>query len=795
MGQLVSEARHALRRLARQTSFTLTTLTTIGVAIGANTLIFALVHGILLRPIGVPQPEELVRVEEIHQSGPVNLTGATFLDLREKSRTLRAIAAFRVGPASVSDEVHAVQGTAATVTNDYFPAIGLGPIRGRVFVRADFVPNTDPTVVISRELWQRLFNADPSVTGRTVLINAVRRQVVGIMDLPASAPGAADLWLPYPDDSTLLHNRRAHLFAVIARISPGASPGGVNSELDTISSNIRRAVPDIGTFTLTSTTARDRIVRAIRPTLIVLSSAVLVLLAVGFANVSSLVLVQGTSRARELSIRTALGAGRSRLVRQLLVESTILGLLGGVIGTVLGAWAVPVVCRLLPASVPRVTDVSIDTTVMIFGVLLSIACALAFGIIPALRASVRDPMDALRSRETVGGSSRLRDALVSAEVALTLMLLVGAGLVGRTLISVSRVPLGFDPENVTVMDLSLPAARYDGMIPQRQFYDAVLERLTAIPGVTAAGVSGALPLMPTAATGIHPQDGVPNLDPTADIVPVTPAIFPALRIPLVRGRLFDGRDRSGTLPVAIVSASAARDFWPAGTDPIGRAITMHDWGEPYRATVVGIVGDVHQSGPDSLVSPTVYFPFAQFPETTLTQSLAVRTTQPADLVIAAMRDIIRTIDRDQPIAQASTMADRLSSATAQRRVNLLLLGAFAAAALLMAAVGVYGVVASAMAARTREIGVRMALGATRLDIARLGTIRGAGPVLVGVLAGMGGALLEGRAVQGLLYGVTPHDPPALLFAVTLVLLVALAAVSGPVRRAMRIDPLNALRAD
>jgi putative ABC transport system permease protein len=794
MGLFVSEARYAIRLLARHTSFSLTTLTTIAVAIGANTLIFALVHGILLRPLGVPEPERLVRVEETHESGPTNLTGATFVDVRDRARTLQSIAAFRIGPASVSDDVHAVQGTAATVTGDYFATIGLAPMRGRLFDSADFIPNADPTVVISRALWQRLFSADPSAVGRVVLINAARRQLVGVVDLPASAPGAADLWLPYPEGAPLMRNRRAHLFTVIARMTPASSPGGVNSELDAIAADIRRAFPDMGPFSLGSTTIRDRIVRSIRPTLIVLSGAVLVLLAVGFANVSSLVLVQGSVRARELSIRAALGAGRSRLVRQLLVETAILGLLGGVVGTLLGVWAVPIVCQLLPG-VPRVTDVSVDASVTAFGVLLSIACALAFGIVPALRASVRDPMDALRSRELIGGSSRLRDALVAAEVALTLMLLVGAGLVARTLISVSRVPLGFDPENVVTMDLSLPAARYDGIAAQRRFYDAVLERVTAVPGVTAAGVSGALPLMPTAATGIQAQDGVPNLDPSADIVPVTPAMFPSLKIPLVRGRLFDERDRAGAMPVAIVSASAARDFWPAGTDPIGRAITMHDWGEPYRATVIGIVGDVHQSGPDSPVSPTVYYPFAQFPETTLMQSLAVRTNEPADRIIGAMRDIVRTVDRDQPIARAGTMADRLSSATAQRRVNLLLLGAFALAALLMAAVGVYGVVASAMAARTREIGVRMALGATRRDIARLGTIRGAGPVLIGVIAGLGGALLEGRAVQGLLYGVTPRDPAALLFAVTLVMLVAFAAVSGPIRRAMRIDPLDALRAD
>jgi len=795
MGRLVSEARHAIRVHVRHRAFSLTAITTIAVAIAASTLIFALVDGILLRPLGIPNPERLVRVEEILDTGPANLTGATFEDLRARSRTLQSVAAFRIGPASVSADEHAVQAMAASVTAGYFPAIGVGAVRGRLFERSDSLANAAPAVVISRALWQRVFDANPAAIGRMLLVNAERRQMVGVVDIPASAPGAADIWLPYPDDSPLLRNRRAHLFTVIARVSGGSSLSIVNAELDATAADIRRSTADATSLVLRSSTVQERLVRPIRPTLIVLSCAVLVLLAVGFANVASLVLVQGSVRARELSIRTALGAGRGRLLRQLMIESVLLGTAGGAIGATMGAWAVPIVRQFLPATLPRVTDVAVDGRVIAFGIVLSVVGALAFGTVPAFHASVRDPMDALRSRESIGGSSRLRDALVAAEVALTLMLLVGAGLVGRTLLSVSRVPLGFDPHGVVTMDISLPAARYEGANAHRQFYDAVLERLSRLPGLSATGVSGALPLTPTAATGMEPQDGVPNLDAIADVVPLTPGTFASLRIRLVRGRLFVESDRAGAAPVAIVNASAAREFWPAGVDPVGRTITMHDWGAPYRATVVGIVGDVHQAGPDAAVTPAVYYPFAQFPETTLAQSLLVRTTQPIERIVPAIRDIVRSIDRDQPIARSATMDERLASATAQRRVNLLLLGAFAAAALLMAAVGVYGVVASAMAARTREIGVRMALGATRRHIATLGTARGAGPVLAGVAVGFAGALLEGRLVGTLLFGVQPHDPPTLLLAGVVVIAVAFAAVSGPVRRAMRIDPLEALRSE
>jgi putative ABC transport system permease protein len=795
MGLVVSEVRHAIRLLARQRSFTITALATIAVAIAANTLIFALVRGILLRPLPVHQPDRLVLIEQMHQTGPSHMTGATFVDLHARTRTLQSLAALRIVPASVSDEAHAVQASAAIVTADYFTALQAGPVRGRVFARADFVTSAEPVVIVSGALWRRMFNGDPAVIGRPVLVNAARRRLVGVVDLPASIPGTADLWLPFPDDSPLFRNRRAQLLTVVGRLADITSAAAATSELDAVSADIRRSDPSAGALQLRATLLSDRIVQSIRPTLLVLWGAVFVLLAVGFANVANLVLVQGSVRARETSIRAALGASSWRLVREGLIESVILGVAGGGLGTLLGAWAVPIVRQLLPAGVPRATDVAVDPSVVAYGISISIACAILFGTFPALRASGRHTMDALRGREPVAGSSRLRDGLVASEVALTMILLAGAGLAGRTLLSVSQVSLGFDPRSVVTMELSLPAARYDGVVAQRQFYQAVLDRLAAVPGVTSAGVSGALPLTPTAATGMEPQDGIENTQPSADVITATPALFTALRVPLVRGRLFEPGDRTGAAPVALVSEKAAREFWPAGADPIGRAITMHDWGPPYRATVIGIVGDVHQAGPDQPVSPAVYYPFAQFPETTLVQSVVVRTNQPADRIISSIRDVVRSVDRNQPIGRTATMEDRLSGATAQRRINLLLLGAFALAALLMAGVGVYGVVAFAMASRTREIGVRMALGATRRDIAMLGTLRGAGPVLVGLGIGIGGALLSGRAIEGVLFGVTSRDPSTLTTAAVVVLLVALAAVAGPMRRAMRIDPLDALRVE
>jgi putative ABC transport system permease protein len=462
----------SVRLLRRQPAFTLTALATIALAIAANTLIFALVRGILLRPLPLREPNQLVRIEELHRSGASNLTGATFADLRMRSRTVEAIAAFRTGPAAVSDQGHAVQASSSAVTADYFKVLGTAPVLGRLFDRTDFLGGSTPTVVISRALWQRLFNSDPTAIGRIILVNAARRQIVGVADVPASAPGASNLWLPYPEDAPLLRNRRAHLYTVVARVSPRVSIAAANAELEAIAVGLRPLGGDVSDVSFRASGLADRMVQPLRPALLVLRSSVLLLLTIGFANVANLLLVQGSVRARELSIRTALGAGRVRLMRQLIIESLVLGAVGGALGSALGIWSVPVVRRFLPPSLPRVTEVTADPILPVFGIGLSIACAVAFGLLPALRASIRDPMDALRSRDMEARPSRTRDVLVAAEVALTLILLVGAGLLGRSLLSVSRVPLGFDPRSLVTIDLSLPSGKYNDAAAHRQFTSA-----------------------------------------------------------------------------------------------------------------------------------------------------------------------------------------------------------------------------------------------------------------------------------------------------------------------------------
>jgi putative ABC transport system permease protein len=796
MISLPRDLRHTIRTLARRPAFAATAIATIALAIGANTLMFALIRAVLLKPLPLPEPDRLVRVEQVHQSGPSNVTGATFRDLQARTTTLASVAAFRVSPATLSAEREAVQASATTMTSGYFTVLGVTPRAGRLPAAEDFVSGGAPVVFIDSAAWRRFFSHDPSAIGRILLVNAVPRIVAGVIDVPSSIPGAADVWLPYPDDAPLLMNRRARLFTVVGRLRPGISVSAASSELDNIARQVRHDAPEAGMdLSLRATSLAERIVQPIRSALVVLWAAVGVLLLIAFANVSNLLLMQGTIRARELSLRTALGASRATLVRQLALESVLLGVAGGVTGAAIGAWGLTVLRAALPPLLPRVTEVRADATVVLPGIALSLVASILFGLVPAIRASRRDAAASLRSRHGEQAGSRLRDIFVAAQVALTLVLLFGAGLLGRSLLAVTRVPLGFDPSDVTTADLSLPSARYDDAAAHARFYARLLEQMSGVQGLDAIGVTGALPLSPTAATTMIPQDGRSDQQADADVITATPGLFTALRIPLVRGRSITDLDRSGAQPVALVNETAARQFWPAGVDPIGRTIEMRDWGSPYSATVIGIVGDVHQAGPDQPSAPAVYYPLAQFPETTLMQTVVVRSRVPLERVIGGIRDAVARIDAAQPIALAAAMPERIASALAPRRFNLLLLGAFASSALLLAAVGIYGIVAFAMAARTREIGIRMALGAAPRHIVRLAVVRGVVPVLFGVTAGAVASLAVSRALAVLVFGVATHDAASLGIAIALVIAAGLAAIAGPARRVLRVDPAIALQAE
>ena len=767
---------------------------TIALAIVGNTVMLGLIGGILLSPLPLPDSGQLVRIDETHAAGISNVTGATFADLRARTRSLAGVAAIRTSPATFSAEAQALQITAATVTADYFPVLRLPAVSGRLPAATDFTTGGEAVVFLTRSLFQRVFGGDRRAIGQRVLVNAAPRTLAGVIDVPPSTPGAADIWLPLPDSASLLSNWRAHLFTVVARLNAGVTADTASAELASIAANITRDAPQAGPgLSLRATPLRDRIVQPVRTSLLLLWAAVGVLTLIAFSNVANLLLMEGSVREREFAVRAAMGAPRVAIIRQLAVESAVTGAIGGIAGAVFGATGLMLMRSFLPASLPRISDVRVEPWLPAVGIAFSIAASILFGLVPAFRASRRDAAAALRARETTPAGSRLRDCLVAAQVALTVVLLFGAALLGRSLLAAARVPMGFDLSGVAAVDVSLPAARYEDAAAHDRFYSAVLERLSSIEGVDSAAVTGALPLSPTAATTVVAQDGPDDQQPVPDIVTATPGFFTTMRIPLRRGRPFAATDRAGGAPVALINETAARTMWSAGIDPVGRTIEMRDWGEPYTATVIGIVGDIHQAGGDRDARPAVYYPLAQFPQSTLTQSIVVRPRQGWMGATTAIRDAVHAIDPNQPLGSTAPMEERVSSALAPRRFNLVLLGAFAAAALLLAGVGIYGIVAFAMAMRTREIGIRVALGAAPRQIAWLAAARGLTPIAAGVAAGSAVAWIGAAGIRTLVFGITPRDVPSLALAAGLIACAAAAAIAGPARRAVRVDPAISFR--
>lgn len=792
---MLHDLRYALRLLVKERTFTIAAVATLAGVIAANTAIFSLIDGVLLRPLSLPRPECVVRIEERHNTGRSNLTGATFADLSERARTFAAVGAFRIGSPGLSTGAAPEQVTSAEVSPAYFDVLGVAPALGRLLAGEDFLAGAPRVAVISDGLWRRVFGAERTAIGRIVRLNAVDTEIVGVMPPRIYAPGSPQIWLARPPVNALTQNRRAHLFFTIARLADGQTIGSAKAELDTISRSILADSGGIDpAMELVATDLHARTVESVRPALLMLWAAVALVLLAGAANIANLLLMQGVGRGRELSIRTALGAGRGRLVRQLTIESCMLGLAGGAAGTLLGVWAVPILATAVPASLPLTANLEPGWRASVFGIALSLSASVLFGVIPALRASRQRPIDALRAR-TAGGvaSGRLRALLVAAEVCTTVMLLAAAGLLGRSFVSATRVALGFDPRNTLAFDLSLPSARYPNAAAHTAFYDRLLERLQSQPGIVAVGAAGSLPMTGGAATTMEPEQSSLAAPVVADVMNATPGIFDALRIPLRRGRLFTAVDRAGTPPVMVINETAARQLWPDRADPIGRGIVMRDWGSPYRAEVIGIVGDVRQSGPEQDVRPAVFYPLTQFPELTLRESVAIRTQSDPLALTTMVREQVRAVDPDQAVASIRTMEDSVRTVMAQRRFNLMLIGAFATAALVLAGVGIYGVVAFAVGQRLHDIAVRVALGATRRDIARLSAAQGVVPVAAGLAAGLAGALLASRLLERLLFGVRGTDPVTLAAVLAAVAIVAALACTGPTRKALSIDPVALLR--
>ena len=805
---VAQDLRYAARGLAKSPGFTAVAIATLALGIGANTAIFSVVHAVLIRRLPYPEPERLVvmREEQIRQRHSMGVAWPTFLDWRAQSGSFRGLAGFRTDQAMLSGLGEPEMLRVAQVSADFFPLLGVQPEIGRFFGAADDQPGAPPTVLLSWGQWKRRFGGDPSVVGRTVNLDAVPHTIVGVLR-PSFAffPEPVDIYTPVGlmgSRPTWLNRGNHSGMRVLARLAPGASLDSARREMETIMLRLEKAYPASNSGQRATIESLDEILfRDYRAALWILLAAVGVVLLIACANVAHLLLARAAARRREFAIRTAIGASRGRLVRQLLTESLALSAAGGILGIVVAAWALPPLLRLSPAEIPRIGDTRIDPAVLLFTLGVSIATGVLFGLLPAVQASRQNPQGALREsgNAATGGleRERLRGALFVSEVALAFVLAVAAGLLMKSLRQVEGVSPGLVTEGVLALDVYLPEAKYTDKASRLRFYERALEELRRVPGVEAASGSLCTPVVGQCWSSVYLLSDRP-IPPQAEL-PSSPfnmvesSYFETMRVPLKQGRFFTAADTPTSPPVVVINETMARKSWP-NESPLGKKIKQgfpqND--VPYRE-IVGVVGDVPQSGLDEGVKTEVFLPMSQDPAAALT--LLVRTSRPPMSVAKAAAAAVHAIDKDQAVTAVQPMSQYIAESLARRRFHTLLLGLFGGLALLLAAVGIYGVVSYGVAQRRREIGIRTALGAAPGDVLRLVFRSALRLAALGLAIGVVSALGLTRFLASLLFGVGPTDP--LTFGgVALVLVgVVAAACARPARRAMAVDPATVLRSE
>jgi putative ABC transport system permease protein len=794
------DVRYGGRMLRKSPGFTLVAVLTLALGIGANTAIFSVVDGVLLRPLPYPNHERLVEVQERHP-GSIgrHFTYATFLDLERQAGSLENVSAWRPWEFNLTGGGTPEKVPGAMVSADFFPALGTHPLLGRIFRPEEDTPGGDSRVaILGYGLWQRRFGGDRGVIGKRVTINSVDHTVTGVMPAGFDFPGGAVLWTPLVPGGSLRNNRRAHLLTVVADLKPGSGLARLDTELSRFSEEVERRNPGVDLqLSVAAVSLKRSLVAPVQPALLVLFAAVGLLLLVACANVANLLLARAAGRRKEIAVRLALGASRGRLGRQLLIESLLLAGLGGAAGLGLAIWSLRLIVALGGREVPRLAGIGIDWRVLGFTFLVCVLTGLLFGLGPALRATKVDLNPALKEgpRGVAGGRrSRTAQGLVVAQFGLAMVLVVGAGLLAGSFARLLRVEPGFDPKELLTMEVFLSPMEYREGDPKiAVVLGRMLDEVRALPGVRSAAFVNSLPIAGGPSTdftiGGRPAPPADN-EPEAAICSVSPGYFRTMRIPLLAGRTFTTGDGPAAARVMVINQTLARTYWP-NESPIGHQVMMKDWGPPLTGTIVGVVGDVKVDGLETAAGPTIYWPYSQFPVNW--NALVVRgDAQPMKLV-DAVESRIWSVDKNQPISRVQTMEEVLSDSLAQRRLYLILLGTFAGAALLLAAVGIYGVISCSVASRRHEIGVRMALGAAQRNILWLIAGQGAWLAMAGVAVGVAGALALTRLMASLLFGVEPSDPTTFAGAGILLVLVALGAGYVPARRAARVDPMAALR--
>ncbi|CAN5707474.1 ABC transporter permease [soil metagenome] len=810
MDTLLQDLRYSLRRLAKSPAFTAIVVLTLALGIGANTAIFSAVNAVLLRPLPYHDPHRLVTIEHLYPSldgmeAPVSVPG--FLDYEKKGRSFESMAVQTGWQANLTGVGEPVRMQGQRVTGRFFATLEVPALLGRTLQPGEDAPGRDRVAVISYEAWQRIFGADTAIVGRSLALNGESYEVVGVM--PSGFRDffnrTAEIWAPlvFRPEQTTDENRTSEFLNLTARMKPGVTVAQAQGEMRTLAEQLKRDYPGSypPSWSLLVTGLSLQATGDVRPALL---GAVGFVLLIACANVANLLLARAAARSKEIAVRTALGATRERLLKQLLTESVLVSLAGGAVGLLLAYLGVRAMVAMDVGNLPRADEIGIDGTVMVFTLVVSLVAGVLFGLAPALHTATPNLHGALKEggRGTTAdhGSHALRRSLVVTEVALALTLLTGAGLLLKSFARLQGVDPGFEPSSLMTLNLSLPPTRYPSDTAQVAFFDQALAAIERVPGVIGVGATTVMPFGGSWSTGsfdiegYQPPENQPG--PWGDIRIVSPRFFETLRIPLLRGRYLSDEDRDGSRPVAVIDQEFVRRYWPKD-DPIGKRFTF---GPPDGVTdttqnewieIVGVVGHTAHEGLDADPRIQLYLPYRQVTQPFM--ALAVRTTGSPDRYVNLVRDAIRSVDADQPISGVSNMDEMLSRSVGQRRLSMVLLSIFSGIALVLASIGIYGVMSYSVTQRSRELGVRIALGADRGDVLRLVLRQGMGLALLGIGIGLAAALALTRLIESQLYGVAATDPLTFLLVAGVLAATALLANLIPALRAMRMDPAVVLR--
>ena len=802
----LQDFRYALRTLSKARTFTLAALLILGLGIGATTAIFSVVNSVVLRPIPYPHADRLAIIWEtdlrhgVKREGP---SAPNFLDWKQQSRSFDDMTLFEVGTGVLTGEGEPEQLPGLRVTANFLSMLGARTVLGRGFTEADTIGDKrQPLAVITNGFWKRRFSSDAAVIGKTITLNSEPYTVIGVLGPEFWQPVPVDVIVPWPNGELRARSRTNHDFGVIARRKPNVTFAQAQAELSAIARRINNNTPGLAGWDVTVVPLQQALTESIRPALLLLLGAVGFLLLLACVNVASLLLARVTGRSKEIAIRAALGARRGRLIRQILNESLLLALGGGVLGILLATWGVTLLGSILPATLPLPDagaeivrpELTIDSRVLIFAVVISICTALIFGIIPAFRASIAGVNDSLKYGGRTSSSSPARRRvwmyLVTGEIGLACALLTGAGLAMKSFVNLQRVNPGFIPGRVLTFQMRLPTDnRYRDSREQADFYRRVLENAARIPGAESAGLTDILPLGQQNDREYFTIENRPlpqGQRLVADFRRVSASYFRTMRIPLIAGRFLSDRDVRNAPPVLVVDETLAHQYWPK-ENPLGRHLNI--WGQPRE--IVGVVAAVRHYGLDKQAEPTIYAPYLQMPKDRM--ALAIRSASDTRGMVNAAKRAVWAVDRDQPIFQIREMNDYLALADTGPRLSMFLLTVFAAVSVFLAALGIYGVVSYGVTERTREFGLRVALGAAPEQMRALVLRQGLRTAAVGLTAGLAGAAALTPIVSALFYGVTPLDPIVIAAVAAILLTVALIANYVPARRATRIDAMEALR--